>query len=175
MALFIPDLYMLLERLKIHRLIAVPLSIAMASIVDSEAQFDLRLEQVKVPSQLQRALKNAEVSTISSLAYAHGQPGQPIIAADFETWVRQLDPAATVGGVSSLKRLLFESQTQLLAILKEQVMNPEPSVARKVPPAERETRLANLKTRLVGVLVEEHCGRTRRAKPFLVGCSNAAI
>jgi hypothetical protein len=156
MALFIPDLYMLLERLKIHRLIAVPLSIAMASIVDSEAQFDLRLEQVKVPSQLQRALKNAEVSTISSLAYAHGQPGQPIIAADFETWVRQLDPAATVGGVSSLKRLLFESQTQLLAILKEQVMNPEPSVARKVPPAERETRLANLKTRLVGVLVEEH-------------------
>ena len=35
-------------------------------------------------------------------------------------------------------------------------MNPEPSVARKVPPAERETRLANLKTRLVGVLVEGH-------------------
>ena len=55
-----------------------------------------------------------------------------------------------------MKRLLFESQTQLLAILKEQVMNPEPSVARKVPPAERETRLANLKTSLVGVLVEEH-------------------
>ena len=48
MALFIPDLYMLLERLKIHRLMAVPLSIAMASIVDSEAQFDLRLEQVTV-------------------------------------------------------------------------------------------------------------------------------
>ena len=128
----------------------------MASIVDSEAQFDLRLEQVRVPEPLQRALKIAGVNTISSLAYAHGQPGQPIVAADFEAWVRQLEPAATVGGVAALKRLLFESQTQLLAILKEQVTNPEPSVARKVPPAERETRLANLKARLVGVLVEGH-------------------
>ena len=131
-------------------------STAMASIVDSEAQFDLRLDQVKVPEHLQRALKIAGVSTISALAYAHGQPGQPIVAAEFETWVRQLDPSATVGGVAALKRLLFESQTQLLAILKEQVMNPEPTVARKVPPAERETRLANLKARLVGVLVEGH-------------------
>ena len=39
------------------------------------------------------------LSTISSLAYVHGQPGQPIVAADFEAWVRQLDPAATVGGL----------------------------------------------------------------------------
>ena len=55
-----------------------------------------------------------------------------------------------------MKRLLFESQTQLLAILKEQVMNPEPSIAPKVAPAERESRLTNLKNRLVGVLIEGH-------------------
>lgn len=127
----------------------------MASIVDSEAQFDLRLDQVKVPEPLQRTLKVAGVNTISSLAYAHGQPGQPIIAADFEAWVRQLEPAATVGGVAALKRLLFESQTQLLAILKEQVTNPEPSVARKVLPAERETRLANLKVESSKVVIKD--------------------
>ena len=118
----------------------------MTSIVDSEAQFDLRMDQVRLPEQLQRALRTAGVCTISALAYAHGQPGQPIVAEDFQAWVRTLDPGATIGGVASLKRLLFESQTQLLAILKEQVPNPEPTVARKVPPAERESRLANLKT-----------------------------
>lgn len=128
----------------------------MASIVDSEAQFDLRMDQVKIPGGLQAALKAAGVTTVSALAYAHGQPGQPIVPEDFQNWVRQLDPAATIGGVASLKRLLFESQTQLLAILKEQVMNPEPSVARKVAPAERESRLTNLKHRLVGVLIEGH-------------------
>ena len=101
----------------------------MASIVDSEAQFNLRLQQVRVPEALQTALKNAGVTTVSNLAYAFGQPGQPIVADDFTNWVRQLDPGATIGAVAALKRLLFESQTQLLAMLKEQVTNPEPTVA----------------------------------------------
>jgi len=128
----------------------------MTSLVDSEAQFNLRLEQVRVPQALRIALRNSGITTISSLAYAHGQPGQPIVADDFTAWVRQLEPNATIGAVSSLKRLLFESQTQLLAMLKEQVTNPEPTTARKVPQAEREARLANLRNRLNGVLIEGH-------------------
>ena len=128
----------------------------MTSIVDSEAQFDLRLDQVNVPSALRVALKNSGVSSISSLAYAFGQPGQPISNEEFTQWVRQLDPTATVGGVSALKRLLFESQTQLLALLKEQVTNPDPQAAKKVPQAEKEARLANLRARLSGVLIEGH-------------------
>ena len=129
---------------------------AMTSIVDSEAQFDLRLDQVKVPSALKLALRNSGITTISTLAYAHGQPGQPISNDEFAGWVRQLDPGATVGGVAALKRLLFESQTQLLALLKEQVTNPDPVTARRVPQAEREARLENLRNRLTGVLIEGH-------------------
>eukprot|EP00435_Cladocopium_sp_Y103_P038397 s405_g10.t1 len=128
----------------------------MVSIVDSEAQFDQRLNQVNVPVQLQRALKAAGVTTISSLAYSFGQPGQPIPSDDFTAWVRTLDPSATVGGVASLKRMLFESQTQLLADLKDKILNPEPLTARKVPAAEREARLSNLRLRLNGVIVEGH-------------------
>ena len=51
------------------------------------------------------------LSTISSLAYVHGQPGQPIVAADFEAWVRQLDPAATVGGLVIEKIVVWEPDT----------------------------------------------------------------
>ena len=116
----------------------------MTSIVDSEAQFDLRLDQVGVPQALRLALKNSGVSTISSLAYSYVQPGQPIANEDFTQWVRQMDPAATIGGVASLKRLLFESQTQLLALLKDQVTNPDPLATKKVPQAEKDARLANL-------------------------------
>ena len=128
----------------------------MSSIVDSEAQFDLRLEQVNVPAPLRAAVKRAGITTIASLAYAHGQPGQPLVNDDFTNWVRQLDPTASVGGVAALKRLLFESQTQLMAALRDQITNPEPSTAKKVPQAERETRLANLRRRLTGVLIEGH-------------------
>ena len=125
----------------------------MTSIVDSEAQFDLRLEQVNVPAVLKAAVKAAGITTIASLAYAFGQPGQPINNEEFTTWTRRLDPTATVGGVSSLKRLLFESQTQLMAVIREQITNPEPTIPKRVPQAEREIRLENLRRRLGGVLI----------------------
>ena len=128
----------------------------MSSIVDSEAQFDLRLEQVNVPEPVRVAVKNAGIHTIASLAYAHGQPGQPINEEAFALWVRRMEPTVTVGGLAALKRLLFESQTQLLATLKDQITNPEAVSARKVPQAERESRLANLRRRLTGVLIEGH-------------------
>lgn len=93
-------------------------AVAMTSIVDSEAQFDPRLEQVRVPVARRQALKNSGVNTTSALAYAYGQPGQQIVAGVFHSCVRQLEPGVKIGGVSALKRLLSESQTQLLAILK---------------------------------------------------------
>eukprot|EP00435_Cladocopium_sp_Y103_P065861 s702_g27.t3 len=129
----------------------------MVSIVDSEAELEQRLNQVKVPVQLQRALRNAGVVTISSLAYAFGQPGQPISSDEFTAWVKSLEPNVSVGGVASLKRLLFESQTQLLADLKDKILNPEPTTARKVPAAERDARLANLRQRFIPL--EKCCSR----------------
>ena len=57
-------------------------------------------------------------------------------------------------GHTSLRRLLFECQTMLLADLKEQVSNPQASAARPLADAERERRLAELRTRVPGILVE---------------------
>ena len=75
---------------------------------------------------LEKAAKESESGPLrspsncpSAAKYAYGQPGQQIVAEDFHNRVRQLEPGVTIGGVSALKRLLFESQTQLLAILKE--------------------------------------------------------
>lgn len=128
----------------------------MVSLVDSEAQFQARLEQTRVPEAQRTALTNAGITTIAGFAYSFGQPGQPIDGEAFATWVNSLGPGATAGAIAALKRLLLESQTQLLALLKEQVTSPEPSVPWKVPHAERESRLANLRARLAGVIIEGH-------------------
>ncbi|CAK9021049.1 unnamed protein product, partial [Durusdinium trenchii] len=61
----------------------------MALLVDSEAQFLLRLEQCKVPASLAAALRLAGITTISSLAYSYGQPGQQIDSNDFRTWAER--------------------------------------------------------------------------------------
>ena len=126
----------------------------MSSFADSTAQFEQRLSDCKVPATLRTALETAGITTISTLAYSFGQPGQTIDDVKFATWVKTIDPNVTVGAVATLKRLLFESQTQLLALLKEQVTQPDNFVAKKLPQAEREMRLNNLKTRLAGQVIE---------------------
>ena len=77
---------------------SIPPLFAMASIVDSEAQFELRMEQVRLPTALRLALKNSGVCTISALAYCLRAAWQHIAIDDFQAWVRQLDPGATIVG-----------------------------------------------------------------------------
>ena len=125
----------------------------MTSLLDSEAQFDHRLEECAVPENIKAALRVNGITSLASLSYAVGQPGQPINPDEFAAWVRSLEPAATIGGVANLRRLTFESQTQLLAILRESVTSPD-GATRKVPQAERESRMTLLKNRLPGLLVE---------------------
>lgn len=126
----------------------------MSSFADITAQFEQRLSDCKVPATLKTALEAAGINTISTLAYSFGQPGQTIDDAKFVAWVRTIEPNVTVGAVATLKRLLFESQTQLLALLKEQVTQPDTFAAKKMPQAEREMRLRNLKARLAGQVIE---------------------
>lgn len=91
-----------------------------------------------MPQAQRNALKAAGISTIAGYAYSFGQPGQPIDNDGFATWVDTICPGSSIGAIANMKRLLFESQAQLLALLKEQITSPDPSVPRKVPHAERE-------------------------------------
>ena len=60
------------------------------------------------------------------LAFGVGQPGMPVPELEFTRFATNvLCAMATMQGVSSLRRLLFESQTLAMAQLREQVSNPE--------------------------------------------------
>ena len=124
----------------------------MALLLDSEAQFDLRISECKVPDNIRDALKANGITTLASLSYSFGQPGQVIDQDAFAAWARSLEPRATLGGVANLRRLVFESQNQLLAILRDQVTSAD-TTTRKIPQAERESRMNLVRQRLTGVLV----------------------
>ena len=128
----------------------------MASLIESEAQFLQRMKDLRVSEGMQKKIIDAGFSTFGVLAYGHGQPGQSIVDSQFEAWVsNHLDSAASLADISCVKRLLFESQTLVLASLKEQVtgLSSETSV-KKLPSAERETRLSVVKKQLTGLLIE---------------------
>ena len=127
----------------------------MASLLDSEAQFIQRTIDLKLSDELKRGLVRAGLKTFGTFAYAHGQPGQNISDESFETWVTgQLLTGATIADIAGAKRLLFESQTIVLASLQDQVNTTDSSAIKKVPIAERESKMRAIKKRLTGLLIE---------------------
>ena len=127
----------------------------MASLLDSEAQFAQRTIDLKLSEELKRSLSRAGLRTFGTYAYSHGQPGQNISDDSFEQWVTgQLLTGATIADIAGAKRLLFESQTMVLAALQDQVNSSDSSAIKKVPVAERETKMKAIRGRLTGLLIE---------------------
>ena len=88
------------------------------------------------------------------------------LASQASHWMRVL----SVSGRKGLQaKALFESQTMVLAALRDQVSNPDSQGARRLPDAEREKRMDNLKTSLVGVIVE---GPLEPSHALLELCAN---
>ena len=128
---------------------------AMTSILDSEAHFQKRCDEVGLSDRGRQATLVAGYSTLGRLAFGVGQPGMPVPELEFTRFATNvLGAMATMQDVSSLRRLLFESQTLVMAQLREQVSNPEMQMTRKLPPVEREAKMRQLRARLPGVLLE---------------------
>ena len=127
----------------------------MASLIDSSAQFDQRAQEIGLSRASIGRLHRAGIVTLGVLAYSHGQPGQAISDDAFNAWVRDnIDNAMSLGDQAMIKRLLFEAHMLVLASLKEQVTTPDAAAHRKVPASERESKMANIKTTLVGLNLE---------------------
>ena len=95
--------------------------------------------------------------TLGKLAFSIGQPGVPLVEAEFAQFANNsLGAMANVADTAILKRLVFEGHTMVLSQLREQVSNPDAGATRKLPPVEREAKMAALRGRLAGVIIERH-------------------
>ena len=127
----------------------------MASLLDSEAQFLQRQLDLRFSEDLKRSLRRNNLVTFGNFAYSHGQPGQQINDESFETWfTTNVLQGASIADIAGAKRLLFESQTMVLAHLQNQVQLPDTSSVKKVPAAERDSKMAIIRRKLTGLLIE---------------------
>ena len=128
---------------------------AMTSILDSEAHFAKRAQEVGLSERGRETVSDAGYTTLGRLAFGVGQPGVPVPEQEFNRFATNLLGAmGSMQDISSVRRLLFEAQTLVMAQLREQVSNPEMQMTRKLPPVEREAKMKQLKARLPGVLLE---------------------
>ena len=127
----------------------------MSSLIDSEAQFSDRLVKLDFSDDLVRAFKRAKIKTIGGYAFTYGQPNQPIVDDEFEGWLtKNILATAAISDVAAAKRLLFECHLLVMQDIKDQISKPEATANRKVPTAERESKIAALKRSLAGLVIE---------------------
>lgn len=124
---------------------------AMTSSVDSAPYLVQRAEEISLGRRVSDALKAKGVTTLAQLAFCVGQPGQVLVQAEFETWSESLLTGMTVGEKASLRRLILEAQTMLVASLKDMAAPSEGASPKKVGVAERNARMDQLRAQLAGV------------------------
>ena len=127
----------------------------MTSIVDSKAHLLKRCSDVGMSERATTQLVQNNLDTMGKLAFSIGQPGQPLDNAEFENYARNtLGALMSQADAAVVKRLVFEGHTLVLGQLRELVTDPNAAANRKLPAIEREHRMADLKRRLTGVVLE---------------------
>lgn len=127
----------------------------MASLVDSEAQFRTRSSEIGLGDNVINALVASGINSMAKLAFAVGQPGQAIVTADVENLLQDaLGRAGTIGQVSCAKRLLFEAQTVIIASLKASVEGRSEDEPKRIPAAERLSRMEDARARMPGLRIQ---------------------
>ena len=134
----------------------------MASLTESRAVFKERASEVGLDDATRTLLENQGITTLAKLAFAVGQPGETPTEGALRGMVAGGgDPGAVaLGVVSSLRRLIFEAQTLLIAQVKTLVENKVDETKLEMAPAERTHRIADQRGRLVGMTLtgELECG-----------------
>ena len=122
----------------------------MASLLDSTAAFKARAVDAGLqPDEIQQ-LEGQGIGTLNKLAYAVTQPTVQPSETQLRGLANSRDPdSVTVGTLSSLRRLMFESQTLAIAHVKQSLEGNERKA--ELVPAERASRIAAQKGRLAGL------------------------
>ena len=128
----------------------------MATLLDSEAQFEARALEIGLAQAVVDLIKAAGVNTLSRLAFAVGQPGQAIVPNDVDAFLQtSLGRPATLAESAGVRRLAFEAQTFLVASLRQVVEQRDDGIPKKIGAAERETRMRTLRTELTGLDIQD--------------------
>lgn len=128
----------------------------MSLLLESEAQFVARAREIGLSTETVQAVKDAGANTLSSLAFAVGQPGQPIATQEVDNFLRgALGRDPTLAENNGIRRLAFEAQTLLVASLRQVVERRDDGAPKRIGAAERETRMNAIRAELGGLCIAD--------------------
>lgn len=125
------------------------------ALTDSKAAFKQRLIQVIPHVPTHNAAIAGGIETFSALAFSVGTPQAPASDDALRTFADNLVPAGYgMSSYSGLRQLHFEATTLAVAQLKAKVTGDSEDGKHKSPVIEKQARLADQRTRLVGIEIK---------------------
>ena len=125
------------------------------SLVESTAAFFQRCDEISPDGALKSALETQDIKTHSAMAFTMGTPQMPPTDEQFNQLAQRVfGPAPSVGQMSSIRRIHFESTTLVISTIREKVTSDgadKGDTARKVPLAEKKQRREDQLARLSGI------------------------
>ena len=121
----------------------VRFTMAMASVIDSEATFEQQAFEAGLSQPWMDAFKTSNMATVAKLSFAVTTPGTVASDADITGFLQRIRAGVvpSIADLASFKRILFEAQTLMVHHLKSTIKGDDLSV-KKIAPPERDARLA---------------------------------
>ena len=124
------------------------------SLVESTAAFFQRCDEITSDGSLRVALDAQEIKNYSAMAYTMGTPQLPLgwaiqLAGSESVWGKP-----TVGQISAIRRIHFESTTLVVSTIKDKVTSDgaeKGNATKRIPLAEKKQRREDQLARLSGI------------------------
>ena len=117
------------------------------ALVDSEAAFEQRLNEVVADAPSRTAIVTNGIRTFSALAFSAGTPQSPPSDDTFRTFADSVLPAGyNMATYSALRRLHFEAATFVVAQLKQKVTGEGEEGRQKLPTIEKTSKACRSET-----------------------------
>jgi len=120
-------------------------------LTESKAVFIERCQTVGLPDGIRNILVGKNLTTLSSVAFAAGQPGDTPTDEALRGLARTGDEDVPLATLSALRRLVFEAQLLMTAQVKLLIDHRTEERKAELAPAERAERIKKQGERLSGV------------------------
>eukprot|EP00435_Cladocopium_sp_Y103_P058609 s1613_g20.t1 len=129
---------------------------AATNLTDSVAALDRQAAQLGLHLDFVNGLKRDGLNTLGKLAFSCGQPGSAATEANIRAILTTAAPtrAITVGDLATMRRLIFEAQTSVIAQSRALADPSADPMTHKLPQAERMARISDQRARLTGLNLE---------------------
>ena len=125
------------------------------SLVESTAAFNQRCDEIVEDGSLRASLDGQGIKSHSAMAFSMGTPQMTPTEDQFVGLAQRIFGAGySVGQMSALRRLHFESTTLVISMVRERVTSEsadKADLARKIPLAEKRQRREDQMARLTGI------------------------